>query len=1232
MLSKFSVKKPYTIFVTVILVILLGVISFSSMTTDLLPSMELPYIVISTTYVGASPEKVESMVTKPIEQAMETISNIENTSSVSNENSSMVILEFASDTNMDSALIEINSKLNLVQSSFQDESIATPMVTKMNPNMLPVMLAAVSVEGKESTQTTKQVKEEILPSLERIEGVASVSGTGFVEDTIKITIQQDKIEEINQKVLENVDEKLAQSKQQLNNAQVAITKGKQELANQSKTQNKKIIEGITQLQAGKDKMKQAGSELASKQSALQLSKSGFDAVISNLSTKLTKLQEEKEKLEKLGDSLTSEQKAKLTILEKTIASTQKAKQETNKKLQEVENALASLSVGKQQLEQQQSQLQEQEKSLQLAQTTLNYELNKATAEIAANETKLQEGLQEFEKAREEAYKQASIKDIITPKMISDILTAQNFSMPAGYLTENNTEIAVKVGDRFNSLEEIKNLTLFSFEIEGLENIKLQDLAQVQIENNSDTTYAKINGEDGIIVTFQKQSNASTADVCKQIKQEMKQIQEKQPEIHFVTLMDQGVYIDIIIQSVLENLMYGAILAIVILFLFLKDIKPTIIIALSIPISLTFAITLMYFTGVTINIISLSGLALGVGMLVDNSIVVIENIYRLRSEGKSVIDSAIEGASSVGGAIIASTLTTVCVFLPIVFVQGISRQLFTDMGLTIAYSLLASLIVALTLVPAMASKMFQRTAEKESKLFQRLVIGYEKLLRFCLNHKWMVVVPVIFLLCLSLFLTTKMGTAFIPEAESSQMAVSLEMPEEISFSQFKDMSNQMIDKLLTISDIETIGTIPSSMMEMGNSSRNTYHANMYLILKEKRELSAEEIEEKIQEIAKQMPEIKVSISKSNMDMSSMMQSGIEMVIKGENTDTLQQISKDMASILQQQEGITEIKEGTGNSSEELRITVDKNKAMKYGLTTATVYSQIVSQLSQETKSTTVSLENKDYPIIVVKPEEEKITTDNLLQTELKITQNKDQETILLEEVASLEKKQSLSSISHQNGTKYVSVTGQIDSDHNIGLVSKEIQKRIQEYSLPEGYTISLKGENETINNSLKDLLKMILLAVVFIYLIMVAQFQSVRLPFIVMFTMPLAFTGGLLALFVTGSEISIIAMLGFLVLAGIVVNNGIVLIDYINQLQKTGMSKTESIILAGKTRLKPILMTALTTILGLLTLSLGMGEGTAMVQPLGIVTVGGLLYATILTLLFIPCIYDVFSKKFKNGNQ
>ncbi|WP_042274258.1 efflux RND transporter permease subunit [[Clostridium] dakarense] len=1200
MFSKFSVKRPFTVFVSVILVIILGAVSFTGMTTDLLPKVDLPYVMVMTTYPGASPEKVEESVTKPLEKVLATTNGIEDINSVSSENSSMIMLEFNQGMNMDSAMIDLSGKIDLVKAQLSDE-VGTPTLMKMNPDMMPIMVASVDVNNQDIKETSNIVKSDVIPTFERIDGVASVDATGLLEESIKITLDDGKIEKLNNKLKNSIDSKMASSKAELNSAKKKIAEGKAQLEQQSKDKNKELSSGSSAIQEGKVKLQSVLSQLPTAQKELENQKNQLISQKNSLEEIIKK--QEENKIE-----ISDKQKEALLQLESGIKA-------FDEKLNEINDQKSSL-------EKQLKELNDKEKQLEAGKATLNSELNKASATLSSSEAELEKSSKELEKAQEEAYKNADLGKNITKENLSQILAAQNFAMPAGYISENEEQYIVKIGDKVSSIEDLNKLVLLN--IDGVGEIKVEDVANVTLTDNSDKMYAKINGNDGIILSFQKQSTSSTSEVSKRINENIKKLTSENQGMHITPLQDQGVYIDIVIKSVLSNLVLGGLLSVVILFLFLKSIRPTIIIAFSIPISVLFAITMMYFSNVTMNIISLSGLALGVGMLVDNSIVVIENIYRLRNEGMNAIKASVKGANQVAGAIFASTLTTVCVFLPIVFTQGLSRQLFTDMGLTIAYSLIASLIVALTLVPSMSSTMLKSNIQKEHRLFDKFVNLYEKLLKISLKHKFIVLIGSLVLLIGSAFLTISKGTILMSQSDSTQLSVTLEMPKESKVQDARDMSEVIIDRITKIEDVDTVGALQSNgEFSMFGGGKNS--VSFYVLLKEDKKLSSQEVADII---TKKTSDLKanIKVNSSNMDMSALGGSGIQVIVKGNDLDKLKDIAKDVTDILENTEGTAEVNNGLGDGNKETKITVDKEKAMEHGLTVAQVYQEISKALKNENTATTLNVGSDEYSVIVVDDKKDTLSRESLSEYKIKTMKENKEVEVKLSDIAIIKEVESLESIKHERQVRNIEVTASIDKNHNIGLVSKEVDSKLKEYNLPDGYSIEMGGEKESMDSAFGDLIKMITLAIVFIYLIMVAQFQSLLSPFIVLFTIPLAFTGGFLGLLVTNFELSMISMLGFLMLAGIVVNNGIVFVDYVNQLRLGGMDKKKALIVTGKTRIRPILMTALTTILGLSTLALGIGTGADMIQPMAIVTIGGLSYATILTLFVVPIMYDILNRK------
>ena len=1205
MIPKYSVKRPFTVAVAVVMVFILGIVSFFDMKTDLLPSIDLPYAMVLTQYPGASPEKVEMSVTKPIEQVVSTVSGVKNVSSTSSENASMVMIEFDQNVNMDSAILDVNSQLDLIKSSFED-GVSGSSVMKLNPDSMPVMILSVDVKNMDIKELSNYVSENVVPKLERTNGVGSVSVTGLLEEKIQINLDNDKISSVNKKVKSKIDNEMAEQEKKLKDSQNQIANGKSQLEEQSKIQKENLVNAEVELQSAKIKLELLASQLASQgmnKETLNKTIEETSKSLKDAESKLNDLQNELNNPSQNNEEYIMQIQARITVLNTTIENLKKGI-DTAKKGLETLNSLDNIK--------------EQEKQLKIAQNKVSEELSKASLELSQGESELKKASEQLKAAKEQAYEASDMTNKITPEMISNIVMAQNFAMPAGYVSDDDSKHLVKVGDKLSSIEELENLLLF--DINGVGKIYLKDVAYISKVDNSKETYANINGNDGVMISLQKSSVSSTTEVTKNIGKTIDDIMKENDKVNITTLMDQGIYIEMIIDSVLDNLIFGGALAIIVLLLFLKSFKPTIIIALSIPISLFVSMVLMYFSNITLNIISLSGLSLGVGMLVDNSIVVIENISKMREKGMSAAKASVYGAKQVSGAIFASTLTTICVFLPIVFADGMTKQIFTDMGLTIGYSLLSSLIVSLTVVPAMSSKLLEKVEKKPSILFDRLINLYEKALRWALKHKAAVILPVVALLIFSVYKVGSMGTSFMPSMDSTEMSATLEMPIGSSKKDTIKMSDKIINNLMKIDDIETIGATDSTNSMLGKASDTTM--SFFIKLKEDKKHSNTEIAKIIEERTKDF-DCELKVSASNMDMGALAGSGIQVIIKGEDLDELKSIAKDISKEIKPIKGIKEITTGLENPSKETRIIVDKNKAMEYGLTTAQIYQTIANEIKTDTSSTILTIGRNDYPVIVS-------NGDSLTKNELKnltITGTKDNEKVdvKISNIASISDDESLSSISRENQSRYMTVTATIDTDYNVGLVGKDVKAKLDNYKVKDGYSIEIGGEMETISDAMGDLVLMITLAVVFVYLVMVAQFQSLLSPFIVMFTIPLAFTGGLLALLITGNDLSVVSMLGFLVLSGVVVNNGIVFVDYVNQLRATGMSKKEAIIETGRSRIRPILMTALTTILAMSTMALSNSMGAEMTQGLAIVSIGGLAYSTILTLVIIPILYDLMQR-------
>lgn len=1247
MLSGFSVKKPYTVVVGVVLIIILGVVSFTHMTVDLLPSINLPYALVITGYVGASPEEVEEIVTKPVEQTMATVSNIKTVQSISSDNSSTVILEFDQTANMDSVTIEMRESLDQIK-GYWPEEVSDPIIMKLNPDMMPVLIAAVSARSDDAAETSKVIEEKVLPEIESVEGVASVTTSGSIEETVEVTLNEENINQLSDEIRAELERRINEAKEALDEARQQVENGKAALDLGKEQAASGLASAESQLSVKSEELKQAQLEINEKMAELNLAESQVSQRLMIIQLELTSLKSVQEQYQNLKQmleqDLTEEQKAQIqeqmeqlrVSLEErgiTFETLEESIQKVEAQEQQLQDALSQIVDGKEQLSAMQKQvndgalsLAEARGQLASAQFTAAVGIGEGTAQIATGEAALQMQEAQLESSQGEALAGADVAGILNADTIKTILAANNFRMPAGYVSEDGLNYLVRVGDKFRDIDELKNLTIL--DMEGIDPIRLSDVASVELVDNSDETYAKINGEPGVMLVIQKQTGYSTGDVSDRVLDRFERIKEENEEIQTVTLMDQGVYIDMVVHSVLENLVFGAILAILILLVFLKSIRMTLVIACSIPISITTALVAMYFSGVTLNVISLSGLALGVGMLVDNSIVVIENIYRMRNEeGKTAKEAAVQGAKQVSGAILASSLTTICVFLPIVFTEGITRQLFVDMGLTIAYSLLASLLVALTVVPMMSAGMLRKTNAKESMVFTRIRNVYGRILTILLNKKILVLIGALALFAGSIALAYSNGTEFIPTMESTQISMSLETEKGTSLEDTAKAADQVMERVGKIEDIEDIGGLVSSSDMMGTQTESN-KIEIYATTRENPSMSNEELKNEIEKVTKDISG-ELTVNMSNMDMSSLGASGINIQIRGKDLDQLQKIAGDVKRLVEDVKGTKNVSDGTEENTEELRVIVDKDKAASQGLTVAQVYQSLYGRLAASRVATVLSTDTDDYDVYVLDEADEKLSREDIRNMTVTVEkQDGSKEEVKLADIASFEDASGLKAISRKNQSRYMSVTAEIADGDNIGIVSNRVKKELKAYEVPEGYEVEMTGEDATINEAMTELFKMLGLAIVFMYLIMVAQFQSLRSPFIVMFTVPLAFTGGLLALWLSGMSVSVIAMIGFVMLSGIIVNNGIVFIDYTNQLQEQGLERREALEEAGKARLRPIVMTALTTILGLSTMSAGFGMGADMVQPMAVVTIGGLIYGTVLTLIVVPCIYDMFHKKEK----
>ena len=1236
-MPKFSVKKPFTIFVAVIAILVLGIVSYTKMTPDLLPNMDFPYVIIMTTYPGANPEQVEKEVSRPMEQSMATLEHIKEITSTSGENYSTVMLEFEDDVNMDTIGVDIQQKINSLSAGWSD-TVGVPYVMKINPSMLPVAVSGVSMKGMSTVELTEFLNDTLMNELEGIPGVARISTTGAVQQKIHVVLDQQKFDAINEDIRKAVNKEMDEAVEELEEQKKNLESTMGQLYG-AQNQMNEITEKLTEAaeDAGEEaleRMKKMTEDLDYRLGKLTTQRYqllNLDKQIQDTTAELEELRQ------KEAESPGSVDLEDIAQLEKLVAGLEKDREKMKTSLMEqgvdpnnmdlTIDVLTGLKAG---LESGMDQMKKLTKSIKkLTQTSvgsLGSQISMGGSSMDSAMEQIEDGFDAIEEAREDAVKQANLNNIITLDLVKQILTAQNFSMPAGYVEENGVSYMVSVGDEITDIKTLENLLLVDMEMEGVDPIYLKDVAVVTLTNNQNDTYAKLDGENGIMLSFEKQSTYATAETSKNIEAKFRELEEEHPGLKFVSLMDQGDYIYLIVDSILDSLLLGALFAIVVLFLFLKDLRPTFITLCAIPISVIFAIVLMYFSGITINMISLSGLAVAVGMLVDNSVVVIENIYRLRSKGANVIQAAVSGAQQVAGAVTASTLTTVCVFLPIVFVEGITRQLFTDLALTMTYSLMASLLVSLTLVPAMASGMLHKEKKARTPIMDGMLRIYHKLASWALRYKFIVLIAAVVLLVVTAAMSLSGGFIFMPEMDMPNVSLSVEMPEGCTMEEAAAQADEVLKRIDTVDGIATVGAMMSTGTSVtGGVTEETYSLTVYITLEDQNGSGAA-VSREIEKLCEDL-ECDVAGSSAMMDISAISGSGVSVQVFADDMDTLQSAARKTAALLAEVEGIAEVSDGLEDAVPALHVAVDRNEAMRRGITVAQIFMELSSALTNTTTAATLEVKDNSTDVIIEKPEDSRIDVNALKEYVFEVkNQEGETEEFSLKDVATVEETTSMNTIQRLEQRRYVTVSGTLGAGYNITLVSAEAQNALEKADLGKGVNIAFSGENETIMEAVEQMLLMLFLGILLVYLVMVAQFQSLKSPFIVMFTIPLAFTGGFMGLLLCDMEVSVISLIGFVMLTGIIVNNGIVLVDYINQLRMDGMERREAILEAAQTRMRPILMTTITTILGLIDMAVRQNAGTALMKPIAVVCIGGLVYATLMTLFVIPCIYDLLNKK------
>ena len=1277
-MEKFSVKKPFTVLVAVIMVLMLGFVSISNMQTNLLPDVNTPYLMVVTVYPGASPERVESEVSDVMQNALGTVAGVEKVTATSAENYSLLLMQFSDDTDMNSAMVKVSNKVDQTTASLPS-SCLTPSIIEYSLNMNAFMTVAVSREGSDVYDLSEFVSDTLVPYVERKGGVSSVSTNGLIEKMVQVQLSQEKIDAINEKLLEVIDVQLADARKQLESAEAQIEAGRKEYNRQFKNYSNTVSDTMMQEMSG-----QVGDaiEVVRKQAqALLDSVNQLIAVVQEpeiqqaLIDVRDGLQRVMDKFNETGmkdiDSLIEIVTELRDITDKLTGALQQLQQRLNTESGTEGSTAADLA----------DDLQVQQ-SLNTVYNTLNDVikamddvpgLTKTFSDAIGNFsqqqmqaymkfTEAREMLNEYEKqlaeakqtyadAEEKAMASSDVSKLLDIDTLAQLIYAQNFSMPAGYVKDSSGKSwLLKVGEEYDSIEDISGALLLH--VDGFGDVRLSDVADVEVIDNAEASYTRLNGERAAVLKIYKGATSSASEVSDNCLSAFQELETQYDGLHVVVLSNQGNYITIIVKSILSSMVIGAALAIIVLAIFLRDVKPTLVVGFSIPLSVLFAVVLMYFTGMDLNVMTLAGLSLGIGMLVDNSIVVIENIYRLRGRGVPAARAAVQGAKQVGMSVVASTLTSVCVFLPVVFSSSIVKSLMQPMSLCIGYCLMASLIVALTVVPAAASTVLKKAEPKQLKWFDKIQDKYAKSLEWCFRHRALPLLAAVVLLAFCGWRVFSMGVELLPTITSNEAIVTLSTTKDLSKEDSYAIAGKAVEAMLEVDHVEEVGIttdtrvagmdigqlgLPTTITDLlsAANSYGTYQVNVML----DESLSSSEIETARQALEDALSGIedctaKVEIS-GMQELTSQLASGLSVKIYGADAETLSQLSEKVVDIVNDTEGFANATNGLGSGDATINLHIDRDKVRSYGLTVAQVYQQIAAKLTTTTTAQTPVTVDGSTMSVQISNNLDPVTKENMMDITFETTVmsadgTTSTGTCTLADMATWDTGSAPDSITSEDQTQYVSVTADTLDGYNTTVQARVLEKKLNEFALsdemPEGCSFSMGGESDSVNFMVNEMVQWLALALPFVYLVMVAQFQSMLSPFIVLFTIPLAFTGGLLGMLFTGQQLTMISLMGFIVLMGTVVNNGIVFVDYANQLRLGGMERRAALIATGKTRMRPILMTTLTTVLAMLQLVFSNDMASQLMSGMAIVIICGLSYATLMTLYIVPILYDILFRK------
>ena len=1276
-MEKFSVKKPFTVLVAVIMVLMLGFVSITKMKTNLLPNVSTPYLMVVTVYPGASPERVETEVSDVLQNAL-TVPGVSKITATSAENYSLLLMQFVDDTDMDSALVQVSNKLDQAKSDLPETAL-TPSVIQYSMNMNAFMTVAVSREGSSVYDLSDFIKNTMTPYVQRKGGVSSVSSSGLVEQLVQVQLNQEKVDAINEKLMELIDTQLEVAHTQLEEAEAKIKAGRAEYDKQFKNfgntvsntvmgslssevgsavevvrkqaeallqsvnnliavvKEPEVQQALIEVQAGlqrvMDKFNNTGmrdiDSLIEIVSELRDITDKLSSALQTLQNRInTETGTQGEGAADLADELQLQDS--LNVIYKTLEDTIKAMDNVPGMMSEFSKALGNFTQ---------------------QQMVAYMQFTEAREQLNEYEKQLSEAKTQYEAAKEKALASADVTKQLDIKTLATLIYAQNFSMPAGYVKDESGESwLLKVGEEYDSVEDIRGALLLH--VEGYGDVRLSDVADVEIIDNAADSYTRLNGEQASVLKIYKDDSSSAGDVSANCLDAFKELEAQYDGLHVVVLSNQGNYITIIVNSIISSMLVGAALAIIVLAIFLKDVKPTLVVGVSIPLSVLCAVVLMYFTGLDLNVMTLAGLSLGIGMLVDNSVVVIENIYRLRGRGVPAARAAVQGARQVGMSVVASTLTSVCVFLPAVFSASLIRSLMGPMSLCIGYCLMASLIVAITVVPAAASTVLKKAEPKRLVWFEKIQDKYAHSLEWCLQHRALPLLAAVVLLAFCGWKVFSMGVVLLPEISSNEATIALSTDDGLTKEESYGVAGQVVEAVMAVDGVEEVGVttdttvagidigqlgLPSAITDL-LSAANSYGSYQFNVMLDE-SLSSTRIaavEQALNDAVSGVENCTGTVEISGMqDLTSQLSSGLSVKIYGPDADTITALGDKVVQMVNDTEGFANAATGLGQGDATINLDIDRDKVRAYGLTVAQVYQQIAAKLTTTTTAETPVTVDGSTMKVQISDNLDPMTKENMMDmtfttSVMDATGTITTGTCTLGDIASWTTGTAPDSITSENQTRYITVTADTLDGYNTTVQSRVLQKTLDAFALtdemPEGCSFSLGGESSTVNLMVDEMVQWMALALPFVYLVMVAQFQSLLSPFIVLFTVPLAFTGGLLGMLVTGQQLTMISLMGFIVLMGTVVNNGIVFVDYANQLRLGGLERRAALVATGKTRMRPILMTTLTTVLAMLQMVFSNDMASQLMSGMAIVIICGLSYATLMTLYIVPILYDILFKK------